>query len=115
MICQDRQQDGIQTGPAMVAVAAMCLLTSPGCDSAALAIVAHGFLTKIHTNAAIDNRRYVVFVPYNRDPNQRLPVILFLNGRGENGNDGQAGYDPDTGLEGSTIGSLLYPFREALS
>ncbi len=31
---------------------------------------------------------YAVFLPDNRTPGQKLPVILFLNGWGENGTDG---------------------------
>ena len=46
------------------------------------------FLTRKHITPAGDIGHYVVFVPPNRDPATKLPVILFLNGWGENGNDG---------------------------
>lgn len=34
--------------------------------------------------------RYTVFVPYNWQPGQKLPLMLYLNGRGKNGDDGLA-------------------------
>jgi dienelactone hydrolase len=34
-------------------------------------------------------RKYVRFVPYHPDPSHLFPTILFLNGFGENGNDGR--------------------------
>jgi pimeloyl-ACP methyl ester carboxylesterase len=36
-----------------------------------------------------DSRKYLLFVPYHRDPPESLPLILFLNGFGENGSDGR--------------------------
>jgi poly(3-hydroxybutyrate) depolymerase len=45
------------------------------------------FLTRTHTKDGL-TAHYVVFVPPNRDPAEKLPVILFLNGWGENGTDG---------------------------
>jgi hypothetical protein len=46
------------------------------------------FLTRTHTDAAGRQWRYVVFVPESRTPGGRLPVVLFLNGVGQNGDDG---------------------------
>jgi len=46
------------------------------------------FLTRTYRTAAGETAHYVLFVPPNRDPAEKLPVILFLNGWGENGDDG---------------------------
>ncbi|QDT52864.1 Putative esterase [Caulifigura coniformis] len=46
------------------------------------------FLTRTYRTADGSTAHYVLFVPPNRDPAEKLPVILFLNGWGENGNDG---------------------------
>lgn len=48
-----------------------------------------GFMTRVHSDPDSGARsRYVVFVPQNHQEVERLPVILFLNGFGENGTDG---------------------------
>ena len=46
-----------------------------------------GFLDKV---LEVDGklRRYVVYVPYDYDPKQPWPLILFLHGAGERGDDG---------------------------
>lgn len=50
---------------------------------------AWGFMTRVYSNPDSGARsRYVVFVPRNHQEVERLPVILFLNGFGENGTDG---------------------------
>jgi predicted peptidase len=41
----------------------------------------------------VNGRGYRVYVPPNRDPNQKLPVILFLHGSGSRGNDNLAQID----------------------
>jgi poly(3-hydroxybutyrate) depolymerase len=46
------------------------------------------FLTRTYTMPDGEVGHYVVFVPPNRKPDAKLPVILFLNGWGENGDDG---------------------------
>ncbi|MEZ6128060.1 MAG: CocE/NonD family hydrolase [Planctomycetaceae bacterium] len=46
-------------------------------------------MTRVHSNPDSGVRsRYVVYVPRNHKEVERLPVILFLNGFGENGTDG---------------------------
>lgn len=48
-----------------------------------------GFLDKVvETSSGL--RRYVVYVPYDYDPKEKWPVILFLHGAGERGDDGLA-------------------------
>jgi poly(3-hydroxybutyrate) depolymerase len=47
-----------------------------------------GFLKRTYTAANGETSHYIVFVPHERPANQKLPVILFLNGWGENGVDG---------------------------
>lgn len=50
---------------------------------------AWGFMTRVHSDPDSGARsRYVVFVPRKHLEVEKLPVILFLNGFGENGTDG---------------------------
>ena len=46
------------------------------------------FLTRTFQTPDGQTAHYVLFVPPNCNPAEKLPVILFLNGWGENGNDG---------------------------
>jgi len=46
-----------------------------------------GFVNAVYQDAAGEHR-YVVFVPRNYSPEKKYPVILFLHGAGERGNDG---------------------------
>lgn len=48
-----------------------------------------GFLNRTVTNGK-DTSRYQVYVPANWDKKQKWPVILFLHGAGERGDDGLA-------------------------
>ncbi|HEX4413598.1 MAG TPA: alpha/beta hydrolase-fold protein, partial [Lacipirellulaceae bacterium] len=48
----------------------------------------HGFIRKTYLGDNGKTFKYVVFVPAHLEPQQKLPVILFLNGWGENGDDG---------------------------
>jgi dienelactone hydrolase len=49
-----------------------------------------GFVSRTCYRADQPNRKYLVFIPHVQPPEglEKYPVILFLNGRGENGNDG---------------------------
>ncbi len=47
-----------------------------------------GFVDRIYTDDAGDHK-YVLFVPRNYTPEKKWPVILFLHGAGERGNDGK--------------------------
>jgi pimeloyl-ACP methyl ester carboxylesterase len=47
-----------------------------------------GFLLKSYTDPAGAKHKYVVFVPYNIGELEEPPLLLFLNGFGENGDDG---------------------------
>src|SRR6266513_1543844 len=38
-------------------------------------------------------RAYRIFIPRNRDPNRKLPVMLFLHGSGSRGDDNEAPID----------------------
>ncbi len=46
-----------------------------------------GFVNAVYKDAAGEHR-YVVFVPKNYSPEKKYPVMLFLHGAGERGNDG---------------------------
>lgn len=46
-----------------------------------------GFVNAVYQDATGEHR-YVVFVPKNYTPEKKYPVILFLHGAGERGNDG---------------------------
>ncbi len=49
----------------------------------------HGFSTRIyHGPQTGQSFRYTIFVPQHREVGEKLPAILFLNGKGENGSDG---------------------------
>jgi pimeloyl-ACP methyl ester carboxylesterase len=62
------------------------LLALAGCDATSSGD--RPFLTRTFQTPDGQTAHYVLFVPPNRDPDEKLPVILFLNGWGENGNDG---------------------------
>jgi len=47
-----------------------------------------GFINKIHKSKDGDSK-YVVFVPHSYNGDKELPLILFLHGAGERGDDGQ--------------------------
>jgi predicted peptidase len=53
----------------------------------------HGFLNRVHKDSNGNESKYVVFVPrdYKADDtsDKRWPVIVFLHGAGERGDDGQ--------------------------
>ena len=48
-----------------------------------------GFVNKIHKGKDGD-AKYVVFVPHSYKGDKSMPLILFLHGAGERGDDGQA-------------------------
>ncbi len=48
-----------------------------------------GFINKTLENGKLI-KRYVVYVPYGYTPNTKMPMIVFLHGAGERGNDGLA-------------------------
>lgn len=64
----------------------VALLALAGCGDASAGN--RPFLTRTFRTADGLKAHYVLFVPPNRNPDEKLPVILFLNGWGENGNDG---------------------------
>lgn len=47
-----------------------------------------GFQCRAHVDEAGIEHRYVVAVPQHYQSERRMPVLLFLNGRGQNGDDG---------------------------
>lgn len=47
-----------------------------------------GFLPKVYVDEKGIEHRYLVFIPHDYRPGDRRPVLLSLNGVGENGNDG---------------------------
>ncbi|MFO0969223.1 MAG: PHB depolymerase family esterase [Gemmataceae bacterium] len=63
-----------------------CLLLAA---SARAGEVRHGFVDKVHKSAKGDSK-YVVFVPHSYTGEKEFPIILFLHGAGERGDDGQA-------------------------
>src|SRR5262245_27844396 len=46
------------------------------------------FVQRSFVDRSIGERRYLVFVPGNFSRNDRRPLLLFLNGFGESGDDG---------------------------
>ncbi|QDT40677.1 Alpha/beta hydrolase family protein [Gimesia alba] len=69
-----------------------------------------GFVNAVYKDAAGEHR-YVVFVPKNYSPEKKYPVILFLHGAGERGNDGlkqtQVGLGPIVKQQASTFPFLV--------
>src|SRR5271165_3680097 len=49
-----------------------------------------GFLTRTHKDADGSESKYVVFLPHDYKGDKEYPLILFLHGAGERGDDGEA-------------------------
>ena len=47
-----------------------------------------GYLTRVFRNDTGDTRKYVLYVPPSHQLGYKPPVLMFLNGAGENGEDG---------------------------
>ncbi|HAC93055.1 MAG TPA: hypothetical protein DCF63_20850, partial [Planctomycetaceae bacterium] len=47
-----------------------------------------GFSVQSYGHWINESVHYILFLPYSKRENEKLPVILFLNGYGENGTDG---------------------------
>lgn len=71
----------------MAAVAIVLALAAPGAARAEDEPMATGFLNRAVKQDG-QSYPYVVYVPRNYDKNQKWPVILFLHGAGERGDDG---------------------------
>lgn len=68
---------------------AVCVaLTCEFCVSSLIAAEPTGFLSRIYKDD-VGEHKYVVFVPAGYSPDRKWPVILFLHGAGERGNDGR--------------------------
>ncbi|QDT25449.1 Alpha/beta hydrolase family protein [Gimesia panareensis] len=72
----------LSTGPALQAQT-----KSAAKEPASTAPVKTGFVNAVFKDKAGEHR-YVVFVPHDYSPAKKYPVILFLHGAGERGNDG---------------------------
>ncbi|MCA9007217.1 MAG: hypothetical protein KDA70_18240, partial [Planctomycetaceae bacterium] len=66
---------------------ALVLLPSPTELQAQKKTAETGFVNAVYKDDQGEHR-YVVFVPKNYNPEKKYPVILFLHGAGERGNDG---------------------------
>ncbi len=82
------QWDKEKIGPAAVAAATLSLLTSLGCGHSELTNETRGFRSETAAGGAGQGLHYIVFVPHASTVNAKPPVIMFLNGWGQNGNDG---------------------------
>jgi len=49
----------------------------------------HGFLDRVFVDSDGKEAKYVLFVPHDYKADKAVPVILFLHGSGESGNDGK--------------------------
>ena len=63
-------------------------LVAGGLALAAAEPVARGFQNRIYTDAAGKPHRYVIFVPLKSESGAKPPVMLFLHGSGERGDNG---------------------------
>lgn len=70
-----------------------------GCNTATIEEAAHGFVETQFTDKDGSNYTYLTFVPYDYEPGQKRPLLLFLNGRGENGVDGYWTIHNNFGIE----------------
>ncbi len=52
--------------------------------------IKHGFVNCVHKNADGTDAKYVLFVPHAYKGDKEFPLILFLHGAGERGDDGLA-------------------------
>jgi len=68
-----------------------CLGESPRTD--------RGFMLKTYVDSRGQEHRYVVFVPYDDRPGRRRPLLMFLNGMGENGTDGISAISNNFGIQ----------------
>ena len=75
-------------------ICVLCLLTSGGCgrqtsgQGASSSAQPRGFLRREHIDEAGNPHKYVLFVPHTYTVGSKPPVLMFLNGLGENGDDG---------------------------
>jgi predicted peptidase len=80
---------------ALVVALAACFMGLAGCNGArddalnAVAMGPHGFMIKTLVRGD-RSRKYGLFVPLAYDANKAYPVIIFLHGMGEGGNDAHA-------------------------
>ena len=70
-----------------LAAAAVALMTSALAETAT-AEQQHGFVQRIYEDEE-GRHKYTVFVPYSYTPEKKWPIILFLHGADERGDDGQ--------------------------
>ncbi|WP_010586459.1 alpha/beta hydrolase-fold protein [Schlesneria paludicola] len=62
--------------------------TSSSRESSEHAEWTKGFQNRTYIDSEGVAHRYMMFVPYRRLPNERLPLLIYLNGFGANGSDG---------------------------
>lgn len=74
-------------GPLLVSAALLATI-HVGCNSDVQQATERGFLCRTFPDEAGNPRGYVLFVPHDYRPGDKPPVLVFLNGRGENGDSG---------------------------
>jgi len=52
--------------------------------------VSYGFSNQTFKDVQGNSFKYILFVPFDFAPESRPPLLVYLNGLGENGNDGTA-------------------------
>src|SRR5262249_45878182 len=78
---------GITMRSLKAAMPALCLLAATLC-SARAGDMKHGFVNKVFKSDKGESK-YVLFVRHTYKGDKDFPLILFLHGAGERGNDGQ--------------------------
>ena len=58
-----------------------------------------GFVLKRYVDPQGEEHHYLVFVPYDYQRGQKRPLLLFLNGMGENGTDGVSAVSNNFGIQ----------------
>jgi predicted peptidase len=51
--------------------------------------IEHGFLDRVYKDTEGNEAKYVIFVPHDYKGDKPVPLILFLHGAGQTGNDGK--------------------------
>lgn len=81
------------------AIVLLVLLCFTACTRETNVQLSRGFVETEFIDKDGISHTYLVFVPYDYEPDQKRPLILFLNGKGENGTDGYWTIHNNFGIE----------------
>jgi pimeloyl-ACP methyl ester carboxylesterase len=109
------RQVGVRSLAPLAWLAVACWLPLSGCGSSGQAaavaerqsadtaeVVAgqtRGFISRTYVDKDGGSHGYVLFVPHDFQPGRRLPALMFLNGFGDNGDDGVNHVNANFGIQ----------------